>query len=262
VPLGPLVHRFVFRDVRHKFLRDHHQNDTNVEDVTIFYSDPSFASAAEMIVDFIRTHKLRVTSEAATYLYGGMVTDTGRFMHLNNASKTFELASYIMKFNPSFHEFYNYIYTETLKKRQTKNLFSKFELTPNNVAYRKNDTDLIAESGLNFQAISRGMVTQMAGIKEVPIWANFTDNINLLAKMLKEEENICSEILYGDTPIDNNEEQSFIMTREKIIRTFNDSNSKLKVLIANQWASLLFHLKRWCRHPLKQIFQSYLLLLP
>jgi len=162
---------------KERIIIDHHQNDTNVEDVAVFYSDPSFASAAEMIVDFIRSYELKVSSEAATYLYGGMVTDTGRFMHLNNASKTFELASYIMKFNPSFHEFYDYIYTETLKRRQTKNLFSKFELTLNNVAYRKNDANLIAESGLNFQAISRGMVNQMAGIKEVPIWANFTEDI-------------------------------------------------------------------------------------
>ncbi|PKK92360.1 MAG: DHH family phosphoesterase, partial [Tenericutes bacterium HGW-Tenericutes-7] len=152
---------------KERIIIDHHQNDTDVEDVSIFYRDSSFASASEMIVDFIRDYELRITPEAATYLYGGMVTDTGRFMYLNNASKTFELASYITKFNPSFQEFYDYIYTEPLKKRQTKNLFSNFEMTPNNVAYRKNDANLIAESGLEFQAVSRGMVNQMAGIKEV-----------------------------------------------------------------------------------------------
>ena len=155
---------------------DHHQNDTDVENVTLFYRDSSYASASEMIVDFIKELKLRVTPEAATYLYGGMVTDTGRFLYLNNASKTFELASYITKFNPSFQDFYDYIYTETLQKRQTKNLFSNFDITENNVAYRKNDAELIVKSGLEFQAVSRGMVNQMAGIKEIPIWANFTED--------------------------------------------------------------------------------------
>lgn len=156
---------------------DHHQNDTDVTNVTAFYKDPTFASASEMIIDFIKEFGLRVSPEAATYLYGGMVTDTGRFLYLNNASKTFELASYITRFNPSFQEFYDYIYTETLLKRQTKNLFSNFEMTKHNVAYRKNDADIIQKSGLEFQAISRGMVNQMAGIKEVPIWANFTEDV-------------------------------------------------------------------------------------
>lgn len=162
---------------KERIIIDHHQNDTDVEDVSVFYKDPSFASAAEMIIDFIKEFKFRVTPEAATYLYGGMVTDTGRFMYLNNASKTFELASYITRFNPGVQDFYDFIYTEPLQKRLTKNLFSTFELTPNNVAYRKNDAELIKKSGLEFQSISRGMVNQMAGIKEIFIWANFTEDI-------------------------------------------------------------------------------------
>ena len=156
---------------------DHHQNDTDIDSVAHFYRDSSYASASEMVIDFIKEFQLRVTPEAATYLYGGMVTDTGRFLYLNNASRTFELASYITKFNPSYQDFYDFIYTETLQKRLTKNLFSSFELTENNVAYRNNDAEIIQKSGLEFQAISRGMVNQMAGIKEIPIWANFTEDV-------------------------------------------------------------------------------------
>lgn len=156
---------------------DHHQNDTDIENVSVFYKDPTYASASEMIIDFVKEFNFKITPETATYLYGGMVTDTGRFLYLNNASKTFELASYITKFNPAYQDFYDYVYTEPLQKRLTKNLFSAFELTENNVAYRKNTAELIQKSGLEFQAISRGMVNQMAGIKEVPIWANFTEDI-------------------------------------------------------------------------------------
>jgi bifunctional oligoribonuclease and PAP phosphatase NrnA len=156
---------------------DHHQNDTDIPNVSVFYKDPSYASASEMIIDFVKTFNFKINPDTATYLYGGMVTDTGRFLYLNNASKTFELASYITKFNPSYQDFYDYIYTEPLSKRQTKNLFASFELTENNVAYRKNNAELIQKSGLEFQAISRGMVNQMAGIKEVPIWANFTEDV-------------------------------------------------------------------------------------
>ncbi len=168
-------------DDRYKFAKDiiiidHHQNDTDVENVSIFYKDPTFASAAEMIVDLARTFEFTITKEAATYLYGGMVTDTGRFLYMTNPSQTFELASYITKYEPDIQPFYDYIYTEPLKKRKTKQLFQTFELTKHNVAYRKNDVSVIEQSGLDFQSISRGMVNQMAGIIEVPIWANFTED--------------------------------------------------------------------------------------
>jgi bifunctional oligoribonuclease and PAP phosphatase NrnA len=156
---------------------DHHQNDTDVEGVSIFYKDATFASAAEMIVDLARLFKFKITPEAATYLYGGMITDTGRFLYLSNPSQTFELASYITRFDPDIQPFYDFIYTEPLKKRKTKQIFQNFELTKHNVAYRKNDQKVIEESGLDFHSISRGMVNQMAGIIEVPIWANFTEDV-------------------------------------------------------------------------------------
>jgi len=162
---------------KERIIIDHHTNDTNVDDVKYFYRDDSFASACEMIIDLAKYAKLNVTSLAATYLYGGMVTDTGRFMFLKEASKTFKLAAYITQYNPDIKDFYNAIYTEPLKKRKVKNMFSDFELTKHHVAYRKNTHQVILDSGLDFQSVSRGMVNQMAGIKEVPIWANFTEDI-------------------------------------------------------------------------------------
>lgn len=159
-----------------RIIIDHHRNDTDVEDVSIFYKDPEFASAAELIVYIARELKWDITKEAATYLYGGMVTDTGRFMYLNNATQTFELAAYVTSFKPDIHEFYDYIYTESLIKRKTKQLFADFELTKHHVAYRKNTAALVKKTGLDFQSVSRGMVNQMAGIEEVPIWLSFTED--------------------------------------------------------------------------------------
>jgi phosphoesterase RecJ-like protein len=173
---------YMISDERYKLAKeriiiDHHTNETNVEDVKIFYRDDSFASACEMIIDLAKTAKFSISSEAATYLYGGMVTDTGRFMFLKEASKTFKFAAFITKFNPNIRDFYDAIYTEPLKKRKVKNMFADFELTEHHVAYRKNTHQVILDSGLDFQSVSRGMVNQMAGIKEVPIWANFTEDI-------------------------------------------------------------------------------------
>jgi len=173
---------YMISDDRYKLAQkriiiDHHTNDTNVEDVAIFYKDDEFSSACEMIIDIAKSNKLKVTQEAATYLYGGMVTDTGRFMFLKDASKTFELASFITSFKPDIRDFYDFIYTESLDKRKVKNMFTDFELTKHHVAYRKNTKEIIKQSGLEFQAVSRGMVNLMAGIKEVPIWASFSEDV-------------------------------------------------------------------------------------
>lgn len=157
---------------------DHHRNDSDIKS-SYFYQKSDFTSACEMVSELANKLELEVTSEAATYIYGGMVTDTGRFQYISNdnASRVFENASFITKFNPNIQGMYNFLYTESLDKRLTKQMFSSFLVTPNNVAYRKNDVDIIKKSGLDVFSVSRGMVNLMAGIKEIPIWVSFTQDV-------------------------------------------------------------------------------------
>jgi len=157
---------------------DHHDNDTDVENVSIHYKDTSFNSACEMIIDIAKTYDFHLSKDAATYLYGGMVTDSGRFLYLKNPERTFLLASYVSRFEPNIQDLYNYLYTETLSRKVLKNQFSSFELTKENVAYRINSKALIESTGEDFQSISRGMVNQMSGIKEVLIWGSFSEDQN------------------------------------------------------------------------------------
>lgn len=156
---------------------DHHRNETNL-DVSLFYQESTYTSACEMLAFLAKEYKWKVTSLAATYIYGGMVTDTGRFQYIDstNASRVFEHASFITGFNPDIKDMYNFLYTEELSRRKAKVLFSDFNTTPNMVAYRKNDKKLIEKSGLDIFSVSRGMVNQMAGIKEIPIWVSFTED--------------------------------------------------------------------------------------
>ena len=177
-----------YKQSREIIVIDHHQNDCNIENVSLFYQDTLSTSAAMIIAYLTRYWRIKLTSLAATYLYAGMVTDTGRFMYINNetAEKTFLVASYLQKFKPDIKDIYDYLYTETLTKKRTKLMFSNFDMTPNGVAYRKNTADIIKESGLDIQSVSRGMIGQMAGIKEVPIWVSFTedfDNNKILAEI-------------------------------------------------------------------------------
>ena len=157
---------------------DHHTNDTDIGEVNIFYKNSSYSSASGIITDFIKEWKLKLSNIAATYLYMGIVTDTGRFLFLgkNNSSQTLESAAFLCTFNPSIDEIYEYLYVEPLVMKKAKAMFSTFDVTKYNVAYRKNTKEIVKASGLDFFSVSRGMVGQMGGIKEIKIWVSFTEN--------------------------------------------------------------------------------------
>ena len=165
--------RFVLSKKR--IVIDHHDNDCDIENVDINYNDTSFNSVCEMIIEIFKKEKISFTKKAATYLYAGMITDSGRFLYLKNPKRTFELASYVCSFKPDIEAIYRYLYTEKLAKRLIKNKFSQFELSSKNVAYRINTMQEIKSTGLEFQSVSRGMVNLMAGIIEIPIWCSFSE---------------------------------------------------------------------------------------
>ncbi|HKL95019.1 MAG TPA: bifunctional oligoribonuclease/PAP phosphatase NrnA [Haploplasma sp.] len=158
---------------------DHHRNACDVPNTSLFYQLSDFSSACEMLAHFAKKMDLKVSSKAATYIYGGMVTDTGRFQYIDNvtAPRVFANASFITQFGPNIKGMYDFLYTEDLADRVSKDLFRSFDLTSNNVAYRKNTNEMILESGLSIFRVSRGMVNLMAGIKEVPIWVSFTEDV-------------------------------------------------------------------------------------
>lgn len=71
--------------------------------------------------------------------------------------------------------------------------------------------------------------------EKVIVWTIFIQNLIDLQAFLDEQE-ISSKILYGATPIEQDDSLENIETRESIIREFHDENSSFKVLIANPFA--------------------------
>jgi SNF2 family DNA or RNA helicase len=73
--------------------------------------------------------------------------------------------------------------------------------------------------------------------EKVVVWAIFVQNLHDFQKYLA-SEGINSELLYGATPVenDNDEFDATVRTREKIIAEFHLPNSPFKVLIANPFA--------------------------
>ncbi len=153
---------------------DHHLPQGEYGDVMLV--NTKFESCCGLIAHMIKMTKLVMNKEVATYLYTGMVTDSGRFRFSSVSSKTFDVASYLMKYNIDTEYIYTNLYTINLKNVLLKaRMTLKFEVLDCGVAYIKNTYQDVLESGLNTYQLARSIVNNMSGIKEVNVWATFTE---------------------------------------------------------------------------------------
>lgn len=153
---------------------DHHKNVSDVEQNNLII-DSHAAAACEVIADMLFTLKLNVSKEAATYLFTGLVTDSGRFQYSDVSPKTLMIASFLLDRGVDAQSIYDKLYVETLESKNLKAKFTqKMKLTEKNVGYIFNTKEDLEELGLDFSTVSRGMVNVMSGIEGVNIWANFT----------------------------------------------------------------------------------------
>lgn len=158
------------------FIIDHHKNESDITDNWI--CDNTKIAACELITEMLIEKGFEISSSAATALFGGIVTDSGRFQYGETSGNTLRVSANLLDAGADKEFIYKNLYTETLADRQMKNWFAaRFETTTNGVAYLKNGPEVFEKFNVDFFNISRGMVGVMAGIKEIPIWCNFTVDV-------------------------------------------------------------------------------------
>jgi len=164
-----------FRLAEETMVIDHHKNDTDFADV--FISRPDYIATALIIAEMCQEHGLHVGEDVATALFAGIVTDSGRFLYPSTDALTFRMAAFLCDQGARIQEIYDSLYDEDLNLKRLKGYFiNNFRTTTNHVAYMKNDSDLKEQYDVSTFTVSRGMVNQMAGIKGIPAWANFTED--------------------------------------------------------------------------------------
>jgi len=153
---------------------DHHQNDSDLK-YDLYYRNTEISSCSEMIATFLINNKIEITNESAKALFMGIVGDTGRFLFANVKPETFKVAAALLETGIDLLPLYNSMYIESLKMKKVKGEYlNSFLLSKNNVGYRKNDAEFLKKHQLDSNTVSRGLANQLSGIKEIPIWANFT----------------------------------------------------------------------------------------
>ncbi|WP_106792660.1 bifunctional oligoribonuclease/PAP phosphatase NrnA [Aquimarina sp. Aq78] len=102
---------------------DHHQQPDDYAEVT--YSDPGMSSTCQMIYHFIeKLNDLdKITPEAATCIYVGIMTDTGSFRYRSTTSTTHKVIADLIDRGADNTRIHESIYdTNTLSKIQLKGI--------------------------------------------------------------------------------------------------------------------------------------------
>ena len=153
---------------------DHHIFCEKIADVEVV--DTSFESCCGLVAAFAKESGLRLNPAAATALYTGMVTDSGRFRYDGTTSRTFALASFLMEQPIDTNALFRDLYADDFESKKRKAAFIlKIQFACPKVTYIYTDREEFDSLGLDTFTVSRAMVNTMADIRGVEIWVNFTE---------------------------------------------------------------------------------------
>ena len=132
----------------------------------------------EMIAHFYDTFsdELKRDSEAATYIYAGMVTDSGRFRFRDVSSETMRLAGVMLKHNINTDVLFAHLYLKDFSEfKFESHAHEKMQITNNGVAYLFVTKEMQEKFNLNKEQASAS-VSFMDSIKGSLIWIAFIEN--------------------------------------------------------------------------------------
>lgn len=155
---------------------DHHIPLENYGD--ILWVEEERSSACEMIADFYATFRdtLKIDSEAATYIYTGMVTDSGRFKYEGVTGDTLRNAAILLDVGIDTETLYAQLYLEEYQYLKFKaHIYQHMSITENGVAYIYVDKAMREQFNLSLEQAS-ACVGMLDAIRGSICWMAFIEN--------------------------------------------------------------------------------------
>ena len=155
---------------------DHHIPLENYGDY--IWVEEERSSCCEMVVDFYETFRdqLVLTSQAATHLYTGMVTDSGRFKYSGVSGNTLRCAATLLDVGVDTDTLFARLYLEAFEYLKFKaHIYEKMQVTPNGVAYIFIDKAMQERFDLTLEQAS-ACVGTLDSIRGCICWAAFIEN--------------------------------------------------------------------------------------
>ena len=157
---------------------DHHIDTEAYGDVN--WVEEERSSSCELITAFYNamSDELKIDTEAATYLYTGLVTDSGRFRFRSVSGDTMRLAGILLDQGVDTDVLYANLYMKEFEEFKFQGyVLNNIKITENGVAYIYIDKAAMEEYGLSFEQAS-ACVSYMDSIKNSLIWIAFIDSDN------------------------------------------------------------------------------------
>ena len=155
---------------------DHHIDVAPYGDIA--WVEEHRSSACEMIADFYMTFReeLKIDREAATCIYAGMVTDSGRFRFRSVSGETLRCAAALLDLGVDTDTLFAHLYLEKLDAfRFRAYVYENIKMTPHGVAYIYVDRAMKERFSLTDEEASN-VVSCLDSIKGSISWLAFIDN--------------------------------------------------------------------------------------
>ncbi|NLQ43057.1 DHH family phosphoesterase [Streptococcus mutans] len=152
---------------------DHHPDEDHYGDLS--YVDTKASSASEIITDFALQNQLKLSDQAARLLYAGILGDTGRFLHPATTSKTFIIASELLKYDFDFAALARQMdsFPYKIAKLQAY-VFENLEIDKNGAARIILSQKILKKFNLT-DAETSAIVSSPGKIDTVQVWAIFVE---------------------------------------------------------------------------------------
>ena len=153
---------------------DHHLFCEKIADTEVI--ETSAESCCGLVTALAVESGWRISKDAATALYTGTVTDSGRFRYDSTTPETLRRAARLLEEGIDTSEIYRSLYADDFSYIRLRARFVlKVAFTDKNVAYIYTTAEEAESYGVDTFTISRGMVGVMSEIRGVDVWVNFTE---------------------------------------------------------------------------------------
>lgn len=140
--------------------------------------DTEKSSVCEMVAEFYATFRdeLNITKEAATHIYTGMVTDSGRFQYSSVSGDTLRYAAVMLDQGINTDLMYAHLQLKDFEELKFRaQIYKLMKISENGVAYVYLSKDIQDKFGLKPEAAS-ACISVMDTIKGCLCWIGFIEN--------------------------------------------------------------------------------------
>lgn len=216
---------------------DHHIDNNPYGDIS--WTEESRSSVCEMIALFYSTFKdqLKIDKYAATCLFTGMVTDTGRFKYSEVTGETLRLAGMLADFDIDLDRIYAHLYLDSFEYMKFKAyVYKKIKMTKHGVCYLDVNKSMCKKFNIGYEEASNA-VSFMERIKGSIIWIAFIENgdgsirvrlrsrfveVDKLANRYRGGGHACAA---GATIYNGKEYKNLLLDADQLIKEYKENNN-------------------------------------